>query len=219
MMMKKEIAYFGLFIALIPAALFLAGCETAADDDSKPPFSLANTVWIGETEPGASGEWATVAFKDGNEAVVLFSTDEDNSSNQRKSSYVYDNADSRGYLSGLRSTPSENWGGWFFLGNKNKTLELTNLKGNSRTLKRVLPDAGNTFDYGSVNLGSLSGIVWAGPGAEENEWITIAVKNNTTAIISKTSDNSSRIMAIGSGSIKGNGGSLTYNGLTLNRYR
>jgi hypothetical protein len=208
--MKKQVLFSVFSLMFILSVSYLTGCKTSEDDDPEPPFPLLNTVWIGET--GTPGDWATLTFKAGNEAVVLFAADGDNSANPRVSSYVYDTVNSRGYL-----YASDGWSGWFFLSDLNRSLELTSLKGVPRTLKRIHPSAGNTFSVNKVS-GDLSGAVWAGAGPRENEWLTISFRSNTEAVISSTFDNTSGIQT-GSVTLTGNEDTVPLRGVVLRRYR
>jgi hypothetical protein len=190
--MKKNIFFTGMMILLALSLAFL-GCPTEPEEEEKniPLESLVGTVWLGEP---AAGDWATLHFQaDGKAAFLLASVGSFNQSgsNTPWAAYTYNDNAKTGAVttvdSALGAAP-----GSFTISRDTKTLTFTN---SSLTLKRVRPDAGNTFTLGALP-DDLNGTVWGATNPmQTGGWITLVFTEDGNAG-AFTHDNTSRIRTV-----------------------
>jgi hypothetical protein len=199
-MIKKNFWIFALLAAIVLAVL--PGCPTEAEPDAE---SLDNTVWAAEL-PDISGgrDWLTITFRaaipkddvnpDGRDrdVAVQFASDTwpdapGQGHYKTAEKYSYNGNSKKGSVSDEASGSQSA----FTVSGDNKTLAFTDFRGKGPlTLKRLYPDAGNTFDLIGPVAADLKDMVWVSRGYRANDWVCLSFSGDGTVGVSHAADNS-----------------------------
>ncbi|AEF81871.1 hypothetical protein [Leadbettera azotonutricia] len=192
-MAKKIVLLKALCGAFVMA--ILSGCIADPVDPEPQLAALDGTVWAG---PQGDTGWVTLAFRAAaggdqkKDAAIQFASETNPGNTAHTEEYTYDETAREGFMpKPIRSSPSVDYEapGAFALGAGDKTLRFTDFQGSGSplTLKKLLPDAGNTFALIDPLPGDLENTIWVSEGFRTDDWVTLSFRGANGSMIVQVS--------------------------------
>jgi hypothetical protein len=187
----KDVFMLKSFLLLTSLIVLLNGCPiNSGSIGGEVPLDLNGTVWAASRATD-QGDWVTLAFRPVSEnprhdrdTVIAFASDSGVPEFGHVSAvaeYEYDSQTHTGSITDI---------GGFSVDGEDKIISFGDFHGEGPLeLKRLSPDAGNTFILITPQPVDLVNTVWVSEGLRTNDWVTLAFREGGEAAVSHTADN------------------------------